>query len=143
MICLDPNSHIRVVLAHDKGKHQDQQPALFYRAMNGREWRKYAAELDRIDTLSGDERLIAIYQANQTNLVNWVNAGREFIAADLDLILAPYEAEELIRKLTVVMLAGPEDKKKLELPTTSDMDKSVEPAEAESVSTLPVPSLEV
>ena len=126
---LEPGMEFEIVLDSDAEKPAGARPTFVYRSINGREWRSIAAITDRMEAggfSSGGDALDVIYQACSTGLVSWRNmygpdGEIEFNASDLDLVIDPMEAKELMFKVMSEMQVTSEDKKKLELQVSSGM----------------------
>ena len=98
-LALDPSKTFDVVLDSDKDK--DPKPTFRFRYANGREW---IAIADLADTLqqqkSGGDALRNIYDILRMPLVAWEHMnGMEYKPEDIDLILNPGEAQELLEKV--------------------------------------------
>lgn len=113
---------VKVVLQSDEHK-TEKVPAFIYRPLNGREFIRMAEVNDRM--VEGDmkvaERLGLVYETAAIGLVGWENmtdatTGNEFAfnPSDLDLIVNPFEVQNLLEKVMEAMQPSNEDKKKLE-----------------------------
>ena len=113
---------VRVILESDEHK-TEKVPAFIYRPLNGREFIKLAQVNDRL--VEGDmkvaERLGLVYETAAIGLVGWENMPNpatgsdfEFNAKDLDLIVNPFEVQNLLERVMESMQPSNEDKKKLE-----------------------------
>lgn len=119
---LEPNLTFDVVLESDQDKPTAEQPAFVYRTLNGREWRKMAALSDRMDAggfSSSGEPLDVIFDVCSIGLVGWRNMNGPsgeiaFNPKDLDLLIDPIEAQELMREVMKGNQVSPSDKKKSE-----------------------------
>jgi hypothetical protein len=98
-LALDPSKTFDVVLASDLDK--DPQPTFRFRYANGREWIAIAETADALQQQrSGADALRKIYDILRMPLVGWENMGGvAFKPEDLDLILNPGEAQELLEKI--------------------------------------------
>ena len=99
-LALDPSKTFDVVLDSDKDK--DPKPTFRFRYPNGREWISIAEMADGIQTgaRSGGEALRRMYDLLRLPLVGWENMnGMEYKPEDLDLLLNPGEAGELLQKV--------------------------------------------
>ena len=113
---------VKVVLPSDEHK-TEKVPAFIYRPLNGREFIQMAEVNDRM--VEGDmkvaERLGLVYKTAAIGLVGWENmtdpvTGQQFDfkAADLDLLVNPFEVQSLLEKVMEAMQPSNDDKKKLE-----------------------------
>ncbi len=113
---------VKVVLQSDEHK-TEKVPAFIYRPLNGREFIRMAEVNDRM--VEGDmkvaERLGLVYETAAIGLVGWENmtdatTGNEFAfdPSDLDLIVNPFEVQNLLEKVMEAMQPSNDDKKKLE-----------------------------
>lgn len=113
---------IKVVLKSDEHKTENV-PAFIYRPLNGREFIRMAEVNDRM--VEGEmkiaERLGLVYQTAAIGLVGWENmidptTGHEFKFSpdDLDLIVNPFEVQNLLERVMEAMQPSNDDKKKLE-----------------------------
>lgn len=124
------NKEIRVVLPSDQRKAKDI-PAFIYRPLNGKEFIKVAEVNDAM--LSGNlaiaERLDLVYKTAQVGLVGWENmnnpaTGRDFPfdPETLDMIVNPFEVQELIEQVLQAMQPSYDVKKKSGLSPASEED---------------------
>lgn len=113
---------IKVVLQSDEHK-TEKVPAFIYRPLNGREFIRMAEVNDRM--VEGEmkiaERLGLVYETAAIGLVDWENmvdpaTGHEFkfCPDDLDLIVNPFEVQNLLERVMEAMQPSNDDKKKLE-----------------------------
>lgn len=113
---------VKVVLKSDEHK-TEKVPAFIYRPLNGREFIRMAEVNDRM--VEGDmkvaERLGLVYETAAIGLVGWENmtdatTGNEFAfnPSNLDLIVNPFEVQNLLEKVMEAMQPSNDDKKKLE-----------------------------
>lgn len=134
-LILNPDSTYDVVLSTDRDKPAGEQPVFVFQYLSGRKWKKIAELSDAFDDSKNSFDTINLaFDAIRVGLTGWRNmidpSGTE-IPYDpklLDEILTPDEAVELMQ---AAVSQGPslEDKKKLDLPSDSDTEKSVEAAE--------------
>ena len=134
-LALDKNKTFRVVLQSDKDKQEDKQPYFIYRYLTGKQWRKLATLQDSMeDCNTGEKAVDCIYEAAATGLIGWGNMvdgdADSFISFDVDKlqeVIGPIEAQELIQRI-LMQTPNSEDKKKLDLPSDSNMGESVKSA---------------
>lgn len=121
---LEPGVKYPIVLDSDSDKPEDKQPKLFYRSLNGREWRRVAAVSDGIEQSPDSGTMLdSLYEVVCLGLIGWKNmadpaTGKEipFKPEDIDLVLDPHEASEVMQKILDAGKVSPSDKKKLESP---------------------------
>ena len=113
---------VRVVLESDKHK-TDNVPAFIYRPLNGREFIRMAEVNDRMveGEMKVAERLGLVYETAAIGLVGWENmvdatTSNEFAfdPADLDLIVNPFEVQNLLEKVMEAMQPSNDEKKRSE-----------------------------
>jgi len=113
---------IKVVLQSDEHK-TEKVPAFIYRPLNGREFIRMAEVNDRM--VEGEmkiaERLGLVYETAAIGLVDWENmidptTGEAFAFSpkDLDLIVNPFEVQNLLERVMEAMQPSNDDKKKFE-----------------------------
>lgn len=118
-ISLDPDSTFEVVLKSDKKKSKEKQPTFIFRILTGRDWLKVTQLSDKAET--GEDSIRLVYDAIKVGLVSWKNMtqpdGSEisFEPKELDAILTPAEANEMLEHLLNQRLSV-EDKKKSDSP---------------------------
>jgi hypothetical protein len=106
-LALEPGGRYPVVLESDADKPADSRPTFYFRALSGRKWREAARISDGLerhkDSFVAIEQL---YDALLWGLVDWENmidpdTGEPipFDPAELDAILQPPEAAELVPKM--------------------------------------------
>ncbi len=144
---LEPGRVFDIVLESDKDKPKETQPAFQYRTLNGREWRKIASVQDRLETDESFNRasevLDVIYDACSTGLVGWKNmVGPDgpisFDPANLDLVVDPVEARDLLLKVMAASQVDVEDKKKSESQASLGMNVSAKDAAPQNAQASPV-----
>jgi len=127
-IALDPDSTFEVVLESDQNKPKENQPTFTFRVLTGRDWLRVTQLSDKAET--GEDSVKLVYQSIQVGLVGWRNMvkpdGSEipFEPKDLDAILTPAEANEMLEHLMNQRLSLG-DKKKSDSPSDSDTVESV------------------
>ena len=129
---LDPSYRFAAVLESDKD--QANPPTFYFRAANGREWRKILELEDGAKTSA--ERIDCVFAQLRLTLVDWKHlidpaTGQPipFDAAELDCILGVYEADELLGLVLKQARLGVDDKKKSDEPPSSNLENSVSNAE--------------
>lgn len=102
-LALDPQQTFDVWVKSDADKPEAERPTFTFRYLNGREWRRVAEIWDGMDErASGPDGIDGIFEALRIGLAGWRNIRRPdgsawaFDAKDLDLILNPMEAMELV-----------------------------------------------
>lgn len=120
---LEPGVRFSIVLDWDKDKPPETQPRFLYRSVNGRQFRRMFALEKMKGTTDNETMLAGLYEQAAFGLVGWENMfdpdtgeAIPFNKADLDLVVDPIEAGELIAKMMDAAKTTPEDKKKLESP---------------------------
>ena len=113
---------VKVVLQSDEHK-TEKIPAFIYRPLNGREFIRMAEVNDRMveGGMKIAERLGLVYETAAIGLIGLENMTNpetgsdfEFDAKNLDLIVNPFEVQNLLERVMESMQPSNEDKKKLE-----------------------------
>lgn len=108
-IALEPGGRYPVVLESDRKKPKKTQPTFYFRAMNGREWRKAAALMDGFDSKEALDAVDDLYAGVKVGLVGWScmvgpqsKSAIKYNPDDLDLLINPVEGVELIKEMLSV-----------------------------------------
>jgi len=141
---LDPDAVFALVLDSDADKPPESRPAFLYRPVTGREWRRLALIGDDIEgAASGVAALDALFASLRVGLAGWRNmrdpAGNEipFDPAELDALLDPREANELLFKLLESVSVSGDDAKKYGSRSRSGTEDSAATASPDGAETPP------
>lgn len=96
---LEPGGSFDVWLESDKDKPLDERPTFQFRHMHARDWRKTVETADaHLD--GGDlKQLDDTFEAIRISLIGWRNMGIDYDAGELDAVLDPQEALEVLRSV--------------------------------------------
>lgn len=120
-LALDPNELFELSLSRDEQRFDEPatRPVFVFRFMTGREWKTVARLSESIeDSTGGAEAIEKVFEALATSLCGWRNVtdrqGEEipFNASDLDLVLNPPEAVELLERVMAHVNPSGDDLKK-------------------------------
>jgi len=103
---IDPQGTFKVYLDATADAAQDQRPYFAFRRLNGREWRRLAEMSDSLgDSTKTMDAIDLVYESVRIGLVGWGNQIDPatgdvvpFKPEDLDLVLDPVDAQEVIGK---------------------------------------------
>ena len=119
---LDPNSRLTMVLACDVDK--TPQPKIFAKSPTLNQQRKLISVIASLEKGSLVEQFDAIIDAATMMLTGWENIPLEFTRENIGEVLNLEEIVEVLTFLVSASTAAPEDKKKSELPHSSDAENS-------------------
>jgi hypothetical protein len=129
---LEPGQSYRVVLQSDQDKPKESQPAFLFRAATAREWRQVVVARSSLEAATLEAQLDATLAALKITLVGWQHMDRPYCAEDLDAVVGPYEAAELLSSVVNQGQVAPEDKKKSDSSPSCSPASSADSAEEES-----------
>jgi hypothetical protein len=125
----DPTTPLELVLDDDREK--TPQPTFFAKNLSTRDWLQFAK--DYIGVINRDvliDQVTGVYDLLRANLVGWREVGGKFNPNNLEDVLHPTEAMELLGHIYRSCCVSPDDKKKFESPPSSNSGNSAETAAA-------------
>ena len=132
---LDPSSRLTLVLACDAEKPEATQPRIFAKTLTLNQQRKMMTAMEGLQSGSAGEKIDAALDAAMLCLTGWENMkdmeSGELIPFSREAIADVLSLEEIVESINYVMgaaSASPTDKKKSELPPSSDAGNSANPA---------------
>lgn len=136
---IDFDQTFDLVLDCDKDKPEGERPAFVYRTLSVREYRALVRYMRDDSKASNDVIVDEATKHAATGLVGWKNQKAvtdgnglvdvSFDPAELDRLITPLEAFELINKLISSCTSSPDDKKKSEPQPTSPTENSADTAQ--------------
>jgi hypothetical protein len=139
---LDPRQRFPIVLESDKGKEPECR--FWFKYLTGAEFMQVDETARKTESAKTDIELHAhVYTALRIGLVDWQGIvgldGKPipYQPANLECIIDPIEAIELLAKLRLAVTYGVTDAKKSESPSASEQEQSADSAEATVTSDRP------
>lgn len=144
-IALEPGGRYPVVLEIDKNKPEATRPTFYFKALAGRKWREAARISDSLELQRDSFQVVdQLYEAVKWGLVDWehmidpeTGQAIPFNPDDLDLIIQPAEAAELIPKMLTAGLPTGDERKNSESPHSSNTENSAATAGPVNASAAP------